>query len=65
MTALEPQVVDAGRYSANETAEALGIHRNSLKNYTEQGLIRPGVRIANGRKFYTGAEIKKFWKAKF
>lgn len=63
ITAIEPNVSATGRYSVNEASEALGIHRNSLRRYTEQGLIKCGFRRATTKKFYLGSEIIKFWKA--
>ena len=59
----EPRVAATGRYSIPETCRALGIHRNTLRLYTQGGLIKCGFRRANGKKFYTGAEILRFWKA--
>ncbi|MGM9759302.1 MAG: MerR family DNA-binding transcriptional regulator [Parabacteroides sp.] len=61
----EPVVKPAGRYGAIEAAKVLGIHRNTLRNYTEQGLIKFGVRRSTGRKFYLGSDLLKFWKAQF
>lgn len=58
-----PNVKEAGRYSVTQASQALGIHRNTLRNYTEQGLIKCGFRKASYRKFYEGREIIKFWKA--
>lgn len=63
ITAIEPKVVEAGRYSIAETCLALGIHRNSLRRYTDQGLIKCGFRKQTARKFYAGREILKFWRA--
>ena len=63
ITAIEPKVDEAGRYSVMETCAALGIHRNSLRKYTEQGLIRCGFRKLTARKFYSGREILKIWRA--
>lgn len=63
ITAIEPNVSATGRYSVGETSAALGIHRNSLRRYTEQGLIKCGFRRPTARKFYLGSEIIKFWKA--
>lgn len=65
MTNLEPEVSDNGRYSITEAAKVLGLHRNTLLLHTDQCSIRCGIRKANGRKFYTGADIKKFWKAQY
>ncbi len=60
---VEPNVNELGRYSVMETCAALGIHRNSLRKYTEQGLIKCGFRKLSARKFYSGREILKFWRA--
>lgn len=63
ITSIEPNVSDSGRYSVMETCAVLGIHRNSLRKYTEMGLIKCGFRKLKARKFYTGREILKFWRA--
>ena len=63
ITPIEPIVNELGRYSVMETCAALGIHRNSLRKYTEQGLIKCGFRKLSARKFYSGREILKFWRA--
>lgn len=63
ITPVEPNVNELGRYSVMETCAALGIHRNSLRKYTEQGLIKCGFRKLSARKFYSGREILKFWRA--
>lgn len=63
ITATMPDVDRFGRYSVTETCAALGIHRNTLRKYTEAGMIRTGLRRESCRKFYTGAEIIRFWKA--
>ncbi|MFR9498023.1 MAG: DNA-binding protein [Rikenellaceae bacterium] len=62
ITAIEPMVAESGRYSVMQTAAALGIHRNSLRKYTDVGLIKCGFRKETARKFYTGKEILKFWR---
>ena len=59
----EPKVKPQGRYSVKQTAELLGVHRNTLLKYTNKGTIRCGVRRSTTRKFYTGAEIIRFWRA--
>jgi DNA-binding transcriptional MerR regulator len=65
MVTTEPEVVDTGRYSAGETAKALGIHRNTLIAHTDKGTIKCAVRKSTGRKFYAGADIKKFWRSAY
>ena len=63
MTAIEPQVSMTGRYSSKETSTLLDIHRNTLRNYTNNGDIKCGFRKPTARRFYLGSEILKFWKA--
>lgn len=63
MTPIEPTVNVASRYSVGEAAKILGVHRNSILNYTKAGLLKYGVRKATKKKFYTGLELIKFWRA--
>ncbi len=65
ITALEPEVVDNARYSLSETCKILNLSIKTVLKYTEQGAIKCGIRKSNGRKFYTGTDIKKFWKAQY
>jgi DNA-binding transcriptional MerR regulator len=65
ITATEPQVVDTGRYSVKESASALNISTRTLLNHTNGGLIHCEIRKVNGRKFYFGYEIKRYWRAKY
>lgn len=61
----EPKVSPTGRYSIGQAADILGVHRNTLRRHTNTGPtgITCQHRKSNGRKFYTGLEIVKFWKA--
>ncbi len=63
MTPIEPQLNVAGRYTSAETCRLLGIHRNTLNNYTKAGMIECGYRRATTRRFYLGSDILKFWRA--
>ena len=63
MRSSEPKVVLSNRYTITETSQILGIHRHTLREYTEKGLIRCGFRRANCRKDYLGSEILRFWRA--
>ena len=65
MVTEEPKVSDAGRYSATETAKVLGIHKDTLRKHTENRLIKFGLRRTNGRKFYLGSEIKRYWRSSY
>lgn len=59
----EPKVNVTNRYDINATCELLGISRKTLGKYTKAGLIRCGFRKSTLKKFYTGLEIMKFWRA--
>jgi len=61
----QPQIPANARYSIEQAAEILGIHRNTLRRYTNTGPtgIKCQFRKSNGRKFYTGLEIVRFWRA--
>lgn len=59
----EPQVSDSGRYSIEQAAAVLGIHRNTLRRHTQDGFIKCSFRRTNKRRFYTGSEIKRYWKS--
>ena len=61
----EPKASDFGRYSVSETCGLLGIHRNTLLKWTNEGIVRCGFRKANMRKFYEGREIKRIWRAHY
>ena len=58
----EPKVADTGRYTATEACKALGIHRNTLRRYSQKNLIKCTYRRCDHRKLYSGAEIKKLWR---
>lgn len=62
MTSEEPNVSCNSRYDINATCSLLGISRNTLRKYTALGFIKSEIRRCNGRSFYFGSEILKFWK---
>lgn len=61
ITSSEPQVQKTGRYTVTETCKHLGIHKNTLRKYTDEGRIKCGFRKESARKFYLGSEITRFW----
>jgi len=63
MKSNEPQLNLTGRYNIEETCAFLGIHRHTLRRYTNRGKIRCGYHRVNGRKFYLGSEILRFWRS--
>lgn len=65
MTVTEPTVIASGRYPVGEASKILGIDRKTLYRHTTDGLIKCGFRRANRRRFYTGSEILRYWKAQY
>jgi excisionase family DNA binding protein len=63
MTAIEPEVPLTGRYSMTEAAAILGISRQTLYNWCEQGLIQYCERRVNKRRIILGREIIRCFKA--
>ena len=63
MNANQPQVNKDARYSIKETCLFLGIHRHTLRTWTQQGLIKSITRRSNGRPAYRGADILACWGA--
>lgn len=57
-----PVVSPTSRYTITETCNLLGIHRNSLRKYTDTGRIKCGTRIGTAKRFYLGSEIIRFWQ---
>ena len=51
MKATEPQIIATARYSISQTCELLGIHRDTLRLYTDkQRIIKCGYRTIGNRK---------------
>lgn len=63
VTSEEPRVMPNNRYSINQTCAILTISRKTLMKYTQAGLIECGHRPTTLRRFYTGKDILRFWRA--
>ena len=63
VTAIEPQVAPTGRYSVGETCKHLGIHRNTLRKYTDEGHIKCGFRRKRREKYIQVRRYSRFWKS--
>ena len=61
MNAIQPQVNKDARYSINETCNFLGIHRHTLRAWTEMGKIKSITRKSTGRTAYKGIDILSCW----
>lgn len=63
MTNAEPKVSEMGRYTTKEVAELLEVNVSTVRRHTEAGYLRCGHWRHNGRRFYTGKEILRYYKA--
>jgi len=63
MKLTEPEIADSARVPIGVAAQILEISRDTLRKYTKNNKIKCGYRKTNKLKFYTGAELKRFWKA--
>ena len=64
MTTEVPNVSPTGRYNTKETAAALGVCVDRVRNYANRGVLKCGYRRHNGRRFYEGSEIIRFWRSR-
>lgn len=63
MTKTEPVVIESAQYELRDAAEALGVSTSCIIKWTEKGLLRAGRKRLNGRRFWTGKEILRAWRA--
>lgn len=63
MIATEPEVSLTGRYPIGQAAEILGVSRNTLRKYSDLGMIKTGHRrTGKMERFFLGSEILRFWR---
>lgn len=63
MRITEPNIPDTAKVPIGKAANILGISRDTLRNHTYNGHIKCGYNRINKRRFYTGRELKRYWKA--
>lgn len=62
MTNNRPNIDPTARFELRETAAVLATSKSSILRWTSQGILRcGGIRRNNGRKFWLGADIIRFW----
>lgn len=64
MTTEQPQVTPTGLYPIGKAAEALGIHRGTLRRAYAEGHIKAHRHRATGRLLFAGREIIRYYNAK-
>lgn len=50
------------RYTVPDASRILGISRPTLRKYAMVGLVKAGYWRNTMQMFFTGAELKKFWR---
>ena len=58
-----PSVSLMRRYTTKEACTILGVCRNTLVKYTRAGMIEFGTMKSNGRRFYLGGSLLKFYNS--
>lgn len=62
MTRLLPDIPDKGMYPIGEAAKLLCMSRNILRNKAELNLIECTFDSDNGRRVFSGKQIKTYWR---
>lgn len=65
MTNTVPKINPDARLELREAAAILNVDRSSILRWTTIGRLRCGIKKSNGRKYWTGAELIRFWKSEF
>ena len=65
MTTSQPNVRPNDRLELRDAAKALKVNRSTIIRWTASGKLHCGKRKGNGRNFWSGAEILKFWQAEY
>lgn len=71
MIVTEPEVVDSGKYPIMHVCRILDMDIKTVLKYTKKGedgkppKLIYGINKLNGRKYFTGKAIKKFWESQY
>lgn len=63
MTKTEPNVKPTDRFELREAAEVMEVDKSTILRWTNKGLLSCRIRRSNNRRFWTGAELVRFWRA--
>ncbi|MBO6083202.1 MAG: helix-turn-helix domain-containing protein [Bacteroidales bacterium] len=61
----QPLIDPAAHLELREAALALDVHKSTVLRWTRTGKLRCGIKRLNGRKYWTGAELIRFWRAEY
>ncbi len=62
MTATRPKVEPEARLNMTQTARVLGVHRDTIRRWTNLGYLKPRYFKHTLRPRYLGKDILKFWE---
>ena len=66
MIATFPEAIrDNGRYPIGKAAELLQIDRGTLRRHVLSGRIACRLSTRTGRRYFQGAELRRFWHRNF
>ena len=63
MIKTEPIVELTAKYELRDACGIMGVTASCLAKWTEKGVVKCGRKKLNGRRFWTGAELLRAWKA--
>lgn len=63
MITTPPDVIDSAKYELREAAKALGVSPSTIDKWTRKGVLKCRIRKANGRRYWTGADLLRVWMA--
>ena len=63
MVAEEPKVAQRGKCTMAEASRRLGVHRNTLARYLKEGKIRCRFAKDTNRKYFSGDDLVRLWRA--
>lgn len=65
MRVIMPQIADDSKYTVCQASEVLGVHRDTIRRWVNSCLLKPRFSKINGRKFFLGKDLKKFWMTQY
>lgn len=65
MTTTKPIIDPSARLELRDAAAALGVTKSTILRWSAEGRLACGVKKCNGRRFWTGSELIKFWKSEY
>lgn len=57
-----PTISDDSKFTATALATMLDVSTETIRRYRISGKLKARMSRANGRYFFTGREIKRFWQ---